>query len=93
MSALTGCSFDAEFEIYLCADMSAVPSFASTPMSSAAHTAAAEHDPYFPTVSSAQSTDIHEEPQHYSARAEQYDDDGILLESAGPSRQVSPSSP
>ncbi|CAL5224103.1 g6734 [Coccomyxa viridis] len=38
-------------------DMSAAPSFASTPMSSAAHHAATEHDNYFPTVSSARSSD------------------------------------
>ena len=70
------------------ADMSAAPSFASTPMSSAAHHAAAEHDNIFPTVSSAQSSDIHADPQHYSSRPEQYDDDGILNDSEPPSRQV-----
>ena len=70
------------------ADMSAAPSFASTPMSSAAHHAAAEHDHYFPTVSSTQSAEIHADSQHYSSRPEQYDDDGILNDSEPPSRQV-----
>lgn len=68
--------------------MSAAPSFASTPMSSAAHHAAAEQDNYFPTVSSAQSSDIHADSQHYSSKPEQYDDDGILNDSDPPSRQV-----
>ena len=57
-------------------------------MSSAAHHAAAEHDSYLPTVSSAQSSDIHADPQLYGSRAEHYDDDGILNDSEPPSRQV-----
>lgn len=50
----------------------------------------AEHDLHFPTASSAQSSDIHADPpqDHGAARTEDYDDDGILLDSAAPSRQV-----
>ena len=61
-------------------------------MSSAAHHAAEQQEHHFPTASSAQSSDIHADPQHYSGKAERYDDDGILLETAEPSRQVVPSS-
>ena len=89
---LSGSPFS--FSMHYCllqADISGAPSFASTPMSSAAHHAAEQQEHHFPTASSAQSSDIHADPQHYSGKAERYDDDGILLESAEPSRQVWPS--
>ena len=57
-------------------------------MSSAAHHAAEQQEHHFPTASSAQSSDIHADPQQYGGKGERYDDDGILLESAEPSRQV-----
>ena len=57
-------------------------------MSLAAHHAAEQQEHHFPTASSAQSSDIHADPQQYGGKAERYDDDGILLESAEPSRQV-----
>ncbi len=67
--------------------MSGAPSFASTHMSSVAH-AAAEHDHLFPTASSARSSDVHMDPAHGGGLAERFDEDGILLDSAEPSRQV-----